>query len=185
MSLIFSLYTDTTPHWSTRGKLRNKLVPLLEEIYGEGSMNNLSTLATESDECRDLLQGALLKPFMDRVVRTPMGISFETAPFVAQATGLFFWKFVLREVLHSAGLGMFSDKSVISFLERIRPVHTYKKSIREGWLQCRRDYAVFLQADGRVFIFYPDSFPWRKSEGYKCIDQGNFSGGKRDQLATF
>ena len=164
--------TDTTPHWSTRGKLRNKLLPLLEEIYGEGSMNNLSTLATESDECRELLQGALLRPFMERVVRSPMGISFETAPFVAQATGLFFWKFVLREVLHSAGLGMFSDKSVISFLERIRPVHTYKKAIREGWLQCRRDYAVYLQADGRVFVFYPESLPCRKTEAYECIGQG-------------
>ena len=145
------LVADTTPHWSTRGKLRNKLLPLLEEIYGEGSMNNLSTLATESDECRNLLHSALLKPFMDRVVRTPMGITFETAPFVAQARGLFFWKFVLREVLHSAGLGMFSDKSVVSFLERIMPIHTFKKTIREGWLQCRRDYAVYLQGDG-VFL---------------------------------
>ncbi|KAL3919289.1 MAG: hypothetical protein SGARI_007243, partial [Bacillariaceae sp.] len=38
-------FKDTTPHWSTRGKLRNKLLPLLEEIYGDGSMNNLSNLA--------------------------------------------------------------------------------------------------------------------------------------------
>jgi tRNA(Ile)-lysidine synthase TilS/MesJ len=36
-------FKDTTPHWSTRGKLRNKLLPLLQEIYGEGSMNNLSS----------------------------------------------------------------------------------------------------------------------------------------------
>jgi tRNA(Ile)-lysidine synthetase-like protein len=36
-------FKDTTPHWSTRGKLRNKLLPLLQEIYGEGSMDNLST----------------------------------------------------------------------------------------------------------------------------------------------
>ena len=136
-------------------------------------MNNLSTLATESDECRDLLHGTLLGPFMDRVVRMPMGIIFETAPFVAAARGIFFWKFVLREVLHSAGLGMFSDKSVLAFLERICPDQTkYKKSIREGWLQCRKDYAVYLQADGRVYVFNPDSFPCRKSDAYKCIGQG-------------
>ncbi|CAB9501383.1 lysidine synthase [Seminavis robusta] len=162
-------FKDTTPHWSTRGKLRNKLLPLLEEIYGEGSMNNLSTLATESDECRSLLHAVLLKPFMDRVVRTPMGIVFETAPFIER--GEFFWKFVLREVLHSAGLGMFSDKSVLSFLERVNPVHTIKQTIREGWLQCRRDYAVYLQADGRVYVLYPDSFPWRKPDSYKCFGQ--------------
>jgi hypothetical protein len=166
---VHDLELDTTPHWSTRGKLRNKLLPLLEEIYGEGSMNNLSTLATESDECRELLHDTLIKPFMDRVARWPMGITFETAPFIAR--GAFFWKIVLREVLHSAGLGMFSDKSVISFLERVNPQHTCKKTIREGWLQCRRDYAVYLQADGRVYVFYPDSFPWRKSDGYECFGQ--------------
>lgn len=175
-------FKDTTPHWSTRGKLRNKLLPLLEEIYGEGSMNNLSTLATESDECRDLLHNTLLKPFMDRVVRTPMGIIFETAPFVAQARGLFFWKFVLREVLHSAGMGMFSDKSVIAFLERIMPVHTFKKTIREGWLQCRRDYAVYLQGDGKIFVFYPDSLPWRKADGFKCRGE-DFDMKKQSTLA--
>ena len=161
-------FKDTTPHWSTRGKLRNKLLPLLEEIYGEGSMNNLSVLAVESDECRALLHNTLLKPFMDTVVRKPMGIMFETAPFAKQARGLFFWKFVLREVLHSCGLGMFSDKSVVSFLERIRPEHTYKKTIRAGWLQCRKDYAVYLQEDGKVFVLYPSSFPWRKSDAYDC-----------------
>jgi len=168
-------FKDTTPTWSTRGKLRNKLLPLLEEIYGEGSMNNLSTLAAESDECRDLLHKALLKPFMDRVVRTPMGIYFETAPFVTQATGTFFWKFVLREVLHSAGLGMFSDKSVVSFLERIRPTNTFTKTIRQGWLQCRRDYAVYLQEDGKVFVFFPESLPWRKCDAFKCFGRGKFS----------
>jgi hypothetical protein len=50
---------------------------------------------------------------------------------------------------------MFSDKSVESFLDRVRPVN-----LKEGWLQCRRDYAVFLQKDGRVFVFYPCSFPF-------------------------
>ena len=141
-------------------------------------MNNLSTLATESDECRELLHSTLLEPFMNRVVRTPMGIVFETAPFVER--GLFFWKFVLREVLHSAGLGMFSDKSVMAFLERVRPEHTFKKTIREGWLQCRRDYAVYLQADGRIFVFYPDSFPWRKSDAFKCKGEGKLLRRPRD-----
>lgn len=32
----FELLQDTTPLWSTRGKLRTRLVPLLQEIYGEG-----------------------------------------------------------------------------------------------------------------------------------------------------
>mmetsp|Transcript_24117 Transcript_24117/g.51129 ORF Transcript_24117/g.51129 Transcript_24117/m.51129 type:complete len:202 (+) Transcript_24117:3-608(+) len=50
---------------------------------------------------------------------------------------------------------MFSDKSVESFLDRIKP-----SNLKQGWLQCRKDYAVFLQKNGRVFVFYPSSFPF-------------------------
>lgn len=57
-------FKDSTPSWSTRGKLRNKLVPLLKEIYGEGCLTNLSDLAQESDETRDLVQSNLYDPFL-------------------------------------------------------------------------------------------------------------------------
>jgi tRNA(Ile)-lysidine synthetase-like protein len=155
-------FKDTTPHWSTRGKLRNKLLPLLEEIYGEGSMNNLSALANESDEARALLYQTVVGPFLNQVARKPMGIYFDTVPWKLQ--GLYFWKLVLREVLHNAGLGMFKEKSVASFFERIQAT-----KLRAGWLQCRRDYAVYLKGDGRVFVFYPESFPWRKEDAFSSV----------------
>ncbi len=157
-------YKDTTPHWSTRGKLRNKLLPLLEEIYGDGSMNNLSNLAVESDECRALMNKSMIDPFLQTIVRKPMGIIFDTASFKDQP--LFFWKVVLREALHSVGLGMFSDKSVVAFLERIR-----LKKLKAAWLQCRKDYGVYLRADGRIFVLYRSSFPWSKKDAYKLDGQ--------------
>jgi tRNA(Ile)-lysidine synthetase-like protein len=160
-------YKDTTPHWSTRGKLRNKLIPLLEEIYGDGSMNNLSNLAVESDECRALMNKSMIEPFLKTVIRKPMGIIFDTASWKNQP--LFFWKVVLREVLHSIGLGMFSDKSVVAFLERIRA-----KKLKAAWLQCRKDYGVYLQLDGRIFVLFPSSFPWSKKDAYGLDGQGKF-----------
>ncbi len=36
-------FKDTTPLWSTRGKLRNQLVPLLREMYGEGFLGHLTS----------------------------------------------------------------------------------------------------------------------------------------------
>jgi hypothetical protein len=128
-------------------------------------MKNLSTLATESDECRALLYKSMIGPFLDQIVRKPMGIIFDTAPWKDQT--LFFWKFVLRAALHSASLCMFSDKSVPSFLERVKA-----DKIREGWLQCRPDYAVYLQEDGKVFVLYPASFPWHKKQMYNVLGQG-------------
>ena len=99
---------------------------------------------------------------MDQIQRKPMGMVLSTAPWKDQ--GLFFWKFVLREALHSGGFGMFSDKAVVSFLERVLPG-------KEGWLQCRKDYAVYLQGDGQVFIWKPDRFPWHKQDQYKVDGQ--------------
>jgi hypothetical protein len=120
-------------------------------------MNNLSSLAIESDECRDLMRSIAFGPFLNQVRRKPMGISFSTQRW--KDHDLFFWKIVLRETLHSVGLGMFSEKSVISFLERVRvPV------AREGWLQCRKDYAVYLKDDGQVYVLFPKSFPWGKPD---------------------
>ena len=128
-------------------------------------MNNLSNLAVESDECRALMNKSMIDPFLQTIVRKPMGIIFDTAPFKHQP--LFFWKVVLREALHSVGLGMFSDKSVEAFLERIRV-----KKLKAAWLQCRKDYGVYMQEDGRIFVLYPSSFPWSKKAGYKLEGQG-------------
>lgn len=59
---------------------------------------------------------------------------------------------------------MFTDKAVDSFLERVR-------AGKQGWLQCRKEYAVFLQADGDVFVWKPESFPWHKKDQYKVDGQ--------------
>jgi tRNA(Ile)-lysidine synthetase-like protein len=160
-------FKDTTPHWSTRGKLRNQLLPLLEDIYGDGSMNNLSNLAVESDECRSLLQKSMIGPFLESIVRKPLGIIMETDPWKNQP--VFFWKVVLREALHSASLGMFSDKSVLAFLERIKA-----KKLKSAWLQCRKDYGVYLKEDGKVLVFFPTSFPWNKNNVFGVDGQCKF-----------
>jgi tRNA(Ile)-lysidine synthase TilS/MesJ len=57
-------FRDTTPSWSTRGKLRNNLIPLLQEIYGEGCLRNISALATQSDGARDMVHSSIYRPFL-------------------------------------------------------------------------------------------------------------------------
>jgi tRNA(Ile)-lysidine synthetase-like protein len=157
-------FKDTTPHWSTRGKLRNKLIPLLEEVYGDGCLNNLASLAEESDEARALFNETSFQPFMEKVQKYPLGIIFSTQEFRNQ--GFYFWKIVLRDMLHSCGLGMFSDGSTETFLKR-----AMAPKITAGWLQCRKDYGVYLMSDGLVAILYPDSFPWRKEDYFQCKGQ--------------
>lgn len=153
-------FKDTTPLWSTRGKLRNSLLPLLCDIYGEGSMRNLSNLAIQSDAAKDLFVSSQ-KSFFDSVQIYPMGLSFDASNH--KHHNLFFWRFVLRKILHENGLGMFTDKSVNSFIKRISA-----NPHKSGWLQCRKDYAVYLGENFHVYVMHPESFPWSKSDQYSC-----------------
>lgn len=90
-----------------------------------------------------------------------MGIYFPTNRY-RHYHHLYVWKLILRTILHSIHLGMFSDKSVeYCFVRRIQA-----KPILSGWLQCRKDYAVYLKQDGTIFILYPTNFPWSKSDYY-------------------
>jgi tRNA(Ile)-lysidine synthase TilS/MesJ len=57
-------FKDSTPSWSTRGKLRSKLIPLLIDMYGEGCLKNLSSLALESDQYRQLVHQNIYDPFL-------------------------------------------------------------------------------------------------------------------------
>lgn len=57
-------FKDTTPSWSTRGKLRRQLLPLLEDMYGEGFTRNLSMLAAESDNYFQLVTTNIYDPFL-------------------------------------------------------------------------------------------------------------------------
>ena len=141
---------------------------MLQEVYGEGCLHNLSQLAVESDECRALVDQVLFQPFWDAMVRSPMGLTLQTRPFANQP--VFFWKLVLRQALHSASLGMFSDKSTLAFLERIQKPNQPLLAIRPGWLQCRKDYGVYLEQDGSVHVLYPTVFPWSKADQYQLPD---------------
>ncbi len=64
-------FKDSTPSWSTRGKLRNQLLPLLLDMYGAGCLQNMAQLAQESDATRDLVQANLYAPFLSAVQRSP------------------------------------------------------------------------------------------------------------------
>lgn len=61
-------FKDTTPSWSTRGKLRNQLVPLLIDMYGVGCLRNLSSLATASDDMKSMVDDNIFLPFQRSIV---------------------------------------------------------------------------------------------------------------------
>ena len=57
-------FKDTTPSWSTRGRVRNELLPVLNDVFGNGYEGNLEALGKGSDQVRDVVDGLIVHPFM-------------------------------------------------------------------------------------------------------------------------
>ena len=102
-------FKDSTPSWSTRGKLRNQLVPLLLDMYGSGCLHNLAALARESDLTRDLVQTNLYEPFLRLVTinNDDCGLlRFTIAMAIALVIPKLFFTFHSSVSRHSCGLSV-------------------------------------------------------------------------------
>ena len=153
-------FKDTTPNWSTRGKIRNKLLPLVKDIYGDGCIKNLSNLACESDNLHDLFTSSFIQPFQDNHVSYhPLGIKlYNLETYKSQP--LFFWKILLRNILHQVGFGMMNDDMLQHTFLKALNRKSNKRSSDECWLQCRKDYGIYMNGDHDFYFFFRDCFPW-------------------------
>ena len=114
-------FKDTTPSWSTRGRLRRKLVPLLQDVYGDGVLSKLSSLAAEADEMNSLLDMSLFAPFHAAVIEGAAGACVTRESFdVYIEYPIAFWKRVLRHVCLRVGAEVPREGAVKQMLDRQR-----------------------------------------------------------------
>ena len=149
-------FLDSTPTWSTRGKLRNQLVPLLEDMFGDGFLRNVTMIGENSDELREMVDNALFKPFWDATRVSDVGCYVDCTPFISQP--IFFWKQVIRETCHGLGASMIKDRSVRMLMARIKR----ERSTKDGWLCLKKENATFVQ--GNTFAMFTSEFMPRSPE---------------------
>jgi len=147
-------FKDTTPAWSTRGRLRNELLPLIQQVYGDGYRAHLNTLARDSTLCSDLLESQLFGPFRESVLSSTVAVWFDAA--ARAQLPLFFWREALREVCERRlGIGLVKEKAVLVFLERLR---TQRRAARGSWLALKKESRVLLTQEGLLVFFRPGVF---------------------------
>jgi tRNA(Ile)-lysidine synthetase-like protein len=134
-------FKDTTPRWSTRGKLRRSLMPILSDMYGEGFASNLSLIARQSHQAAQWFQRDILGPFKEGVAREPLGFWVDIIPHRGRDS--YFWSEALKDLLHSVGLPMLREKGLQWFINRIgesgSPMPT------DAWIRLRSEFAARLQ----------------------------------------
>ncbi|KAH9257001.1 tRNA(Ile)-lysidine synthetase [Batrachochytrium salamandrivorans] len=106
-------FKDTTPRWSTRGQVRNELLPSIERVYGKGFPLHLARLAEQSDETYALLVGNTDDLLEDLMV----GGGGELVAFALDLHKLagkpmFVWRIALRKACHHAKVLTATDKAV-------------------------------------------------------------------------
>jgi len=173
-------FKDTTPSWSTRGKLRNKLVPLLIDMYGAGCLKNLSALAEASDRTRMLVDTNIYDPFMKSVKRHPCGLCVHIDAYRHQP--VCFWHESLKMLMHSLSMSMVRERAVQTFVDRIQGVQQHAKKLAfpsprspraastssgqstqplalaqdkvppAGWLELRKGFNIELGSDGLLVV---------------------------------
>eukprot|EP00808_Paulinella_micropora_P016213 g45706.t1 len=152
-------FKDTTSSWGTRGQLRNQLLPLLQDMYGEGVLSKLTSIAAQSEQLEDLTSKNLFEPFYDTVRTSALGVWMEATKYTDR--NLFFWKQGLRHVLHAVGFNQVSERALPSLLERLRQAQPSKTRPRDRqgyWLPLKADTPSLL-LDGKLIFLLSAAKP--------------------------
>ena len=122
-------FLDTTPSWSCRGVLRTELLPTMYRQWGEHKVKtNLDHIAQMSEQWNSIIQKCILQPFLDTVIYTTNGWSFE----IPDCNEMVFWIEVWGKMCHKfdakfdakfgphGGIRQPSKKSIINFTNQLR-----------------------------------------------------------------
>eukprot|EP01064_Diplonema_japonicum_P036684 TRINITY_DN8333_c0_g1_i1.p1 TRINITY_DN8333_c0_g1~~TRINITY_DN8333_c0_g1_i1.p1 ORF type:complete len:759 (+),score=114.67 TRINITY_DN8333_c0_g1_i1:62-2278(+) len=137
-------FKDTTPSWSTRGKLRNNLLPCLEDTYGKGTSVNLHSLALESDNLREVVHTRLITPFVEKnISRHAAGIALKISGY--EDHGRLFWKELFKQIQHTIfNTAMLSDTALREVAVRLALTgfedgdKKFVTAPQEGWVEPKR-----------------------------------------------
>jgi tRNA(Ile)-lysidine synthetase-like protein len=104
-------FLDSTPRWSTRGQVRNEVLPTLARVYGTGFSDHLVRLARQSDDLYEYLN----KDISRAIVEFNRGESMAATILdlnELKPLPLFLWKLAFRRACHEGVIPTPRDKAV-------------------------------------------------------------------------
>ena len=120
-------FKDTTPTWSVRGKYRNVIYPSLEDAFTTHVKENLIGLSNQSNEWNELVEMAIIAPFMNSVEIEDRGINtintISTVTFHIDKVIDYpacFWNVVFMKLFNQFGRKCPSKKSIQSFMTSMK-----------------------------------------------------------------
>lgn len=138
-------FKDTTPKWSTRGKLRNLLLPSIASTYGEGFRRNLSVIAAQSDELNAMVGKVVFQPFWDRVLYGRLALIIPLDEYLDRP--VVFFKIALRHICHTIGTSAPKDGATAAFtkaLHKRRFLNLPTNDLNNCWVTLKHNQVSFI-----------------------------------------
>lgn len=135
-------FLDTTPKWSKRGKMRNEIFPLLNNVFGPDWKNKLKLLGTQSNEWGEYFNKYILLPWFNEVTFLDYGIIIP----IKDQPSLIYSNVILKS-LHHIGEPMIKRTSVEKIMEIIN-----NKKIKKLTTLDKHRYAILIN-NNQLLIF--------------------------------
>lgn len=119
-------FKDTTPEWSKRGKMRNEIFPLLDNVFGKSWRDNIKHLGSQSNDWGQYINDYIIIPWIKEVkydntcINTNIIIPVKNQPKII-------YNLIFRICLHGCGSNMLKRTSVDKIMEMIMNNNKNKK----------------------------------------------------------
>lgn len=111
-------FKNTTPSWSNRGILRERVLPSIISRYGPiATRKNLLAIGKSSSSWNTIIRKKLLEPFWASIQDFEFGLLFSIEDY--DDMDKVFWESALLPVFHSLELSMISKKTLDIFVEKM------------------------------------------------------------------
>jgi len=147
-------FKDTTPQWSNRGKLRNKIFTAIEDQFGSHSQIALYELAQQSDQMRQMFDKMILEPYLKNVVNEKYGFIFPLDGY--ENMPILFWNTVLMTSLHSVGISMPKRSQINILVGKIISKFEGQISLKDGFttILIRDKINVIVMIENQYLDFF-------------------------------
>ena len=118
-------FLDTTPEWSRRGKMRNDIFPLFDNVFGKSWKKKYKEIGTQSNDWNRTIDKYFVKPWLDNVFYVDQGFTFQ--PKYMEDKNL--WIYIIPKMFFKMNVSTIKRRSIIRMYDNIYNNHHINKNI--------------------------------------------------------
>lgn len=156
-------FLDTTPLWSKRGKMRNEIFPLLDNVFGVDWRNKLKLLGDQSNKWGNYVNNIITIPYFNSITFGKYGFIMP----IKEETIMFH---VMVMAMHHISENMIRNKSQKLLIDKINNKYYNKKITLDTG-----KYAIIINEGKELAIFNLDKIKSAKEFGIYAVKDHNIA----------